>query len=94
MLNKQQSMRVIHAPHNFNKRYQETIPLNQTGIKGIVFCCVPSVALMLQVKVRSRVFAAKCSKPQVGAGNGMDEGSGMVKIRIVMFKIIYEPENG
>ena len=40
---------------------------------------VPSMALILLVKVRSRVFTAKCSEPQVGTSNGMDEGSGVTK---------------
>ena len=43
------------------------------------FYCVPSMALILLVQVQSRVFTAKCSEPQVGAGNGMDEGSGVAK---------------
>ena len=43
------------------------------------FCCVPSMALTLLVKVQSRVFTAKCSEPQVGISNGMDEGSGVAK---------------
>ena len=43
------------------------------------FLCVPSMALILLVKVQSRVFTAKCSEPQVGASNGMDEGSGVAK---------------
>ncbi len=34
--------------------------------------CVPSMALIVLVKVQSRVFTAKCSEPQVGASNGMD----------------------
>ena len=42
-------------------------------------CCVPSMALILLVKVQSRVFTAKCSEPQVGISNGMDEGSGVAK---------------
>lgn len=44
-------------------------------------CCasVPSMALILLVKVQSRVFTAKCSEPQVGTSNGMDEGSGVTK---------------
>lgn len=41
--------------------------------------CVPSMALILLVKVQSRVFTAKCSEPQVGISNGMDEGSGVAK---------------
>ena len=43
------------------------------------FASVPSMALILLVKVRSRVFTAKCSEPQVGTSNGMDEGSGVTK---------------
>ena len=31
---------------------------------------VPSMALILLVKVQSRVFTAKCSEPQVGTSNG------------------------
>ena len=45
----------------------------------VPLCCVPSMALILLVKVRSRVFTAKCSEPQVGTSNGMDEGSGVTK---------------
>ena len=44
-----------------------------------VLCCVPSMALILLVKVQSRVFTAKCSDPQVDTSNGMDEGSGVAK---------------
>ena len=33
----------------------------------------------LTVQVQSRVFTAKCSEPQVGISNGMDEGSGVTK---------------
>ena len=40
---------------------------------------VPSMALILLVKVQSRVFTAKCSEPQVGTSNGMDEGSCVTK---------------
>ena len=36
--------------------------------------CVPGMALILLVQVQSRVFTAKCSEPQVGTSNGMDEG--------------------
>ena len=46
---------------------------------GNLFCSVPSMALILLVKVQSRVFTAKCSEPQVGTSNGMDEGSGVTK---------------
>ena len=47
--------------------------------KGGRFQSVPSMALILLVKVQSRVFTAKCSEPQVGTSNGMDEGSGVTK---------------
>jgi hypothetical protein len=43
------------------------------------YTSVPSMALILLVKVQSRVFTAKCSEPQVGTSNGMDEGSGVTK---------------
>ena len=43
------------------------------------FNCVPSMVLILLVKVQSQVFTAKCSEPQVGISNGMDEGSGVAK---------------
>ena len=46
---------------------------------GQMLICVPSMVLILLVKVQSRVFTAKCSEPQVGASNGMDEGSGVAK---------------
>ena len=46
---------------------------------GNFFASVPGMALILLVKVQSRVFTAKCSEPQVGASNGMDEGSGVAK---------------
>ena len=41
--------------------------------------CVPSMTLILLVKVQSRVFTAKCSEPQAGISNGMGEGSGVAK---------------
>ena len=44
-----------------------------------VLHCVPSMELILLVKVQSRVFTAKCSEPQAGASNGMGEGSGVAK---------------
>ena len=49
---------------------------NDSGISSSVL----SMALILLVKVQSRVFTAKCSEPQVvGTSNGMDEGSGVTK---------------
>ena len=44
-----------------------------------VLHCVPSMELILLVKVQSRVFTAKCSEPQAGVSNGMGEGSGVAK---------------
>ena len=43
------------------------------------FHCVPSMALILLVKVQSWVFTAKCSEPQAGVSNGMGEGSDVAK---------------
>ena len=48
-------------------------------LRVLCFSSVPSMALILLVKVQSRVFTAKCSEPQVGTSNGMDEGSGVTK---------------
>ena len=45
----------------------------------VFFPSVPSMALILLVKVQSRVFTAKCSEPQVGISNGMDGGSDVAK---------------
>ena len=50
-----------------------------TCISALISFSVPSMALILLVKVQSRVFTAKCSEPQVGTSNGMDEGSGVTK---------------
>lgn len=41
--------------------------------------CVPSMALILLVKVQPRVFTAKCSESQVGISNDIDGGSGVAK---------------
>ena len=49
------------------------------NILPVYFHCVPSMALILLVKVQSRVFTAKCSEPQADASNGMGEGSGVAK---------------
>ena len=46
----------------------------------LFFYCVPSMVLILLVKVQSQVFTAKCSEPQVGISNGIDEGSGVAKL--------------
>jgi len=48
-------------------------------LRVLRFSSVPSMALILLVKVQSWVFTAKCSEPQVGTSNGMDEGSGVTK---------------
>jgi len=41
--------------------------------------CVPGMALILLVKVQSRVFTAKCSEPQAVRSNPMGEGRGVAK---------------
>lgn len=53
-------------------------PLPGIPVRGL-FVCVPSMALILLVKVQPRVFTAKCSESQVGISNGMDGGSGVAK---------------
>ena len=40
---------------------------------------VPGMALIQSEIVRPQVVTAKCSEPQVGTSNGMDEGSGVTK---------------
>ena len=40
---------------------------------------VPGMALVLLVKVQSRVFTAKCSEPQAVRNNPMGEGRGVAK---------------
>lgn len=45
------------------------------------FMRVPSMAHILLVQVQPRVFTAKCSEPQVGISNGMDDGSDFIKRR-------------
>lgn len=58
----------------------KTYVIKNTVDSSTVFSpSVPSMALILLVKVQSRVFTAKCSEPQVGTSNGMDEGSGVTK---------------
>ncbi len=54
---------------------------------AIFFSCVPSVVLILLVKVQSRVFAAECSKPQTDISNAKDQRSDGV-----MFIDIYNYE--
>ena len=41
-----------------------------------IFYSVPGMALILLVKVQSRVFTAKCSEPQAVNSNVMSEGRG------------------
>ena len=45
---------------------------------GVLYC-VPGMALILLVKVQSRVFTAKCSEPQAVRSNPMGEGRGVAK---------------
>ena len=52
------------------------------------FSSVPSMALILLVKVQSRVFTAKCSEPQVGTSNGMDEGRKKAAFQAAFFCIV------
>jgi len=47
--------------------------------KELLFSCVPGMALILLVKVQSRVFTAKCSEPQAVRSNPMGEGRGVAK---------------
>ena len=54
-------------------------PMPDRKVWHRILKCVPSMALILLVQVQSRVFAAKCSEPQVGISNGMDGGSGVAK---------------
>jgi len=61
-----------------NKIKENAVTGDDKTCSGI-FSSVPSMALILLVKVQSRVFTAKCSEPQVGTSNGMDEGSGVTK---------------
>ena len=46
---------------------------------SLLLFCVPSMALILLVKVQPRVFTAKCSESQVGISNDIDGGSGVAK---------------
>ena len=49
------------------------------GRRPFPLFCVPSMALILLVKVQPRVFTAKCSESQVGISNDIDGGSGVAK---------------
>ena len=48
-------------------------------IKSILFFGAPGMALILLVKVQSRVFTEKCSEPQAVRSNPMGEGRGVAK---------------
>ena len=76
-------MPVVAIPCGFKSRLPHFFYLSRKRLSlieaGVFFASVPSMALILLVKVRSRVFTAKCSEPQVGTSNGMDEGSGVTK---------------
>ena len=61
-----------------DKLYPKVMEADVRVVSNILNC-VPSMALILLVKVQSRVFTAKCSEPQAGVSNGMGEGSGVAK---------------
>ena len=65
--------------YRYNKKYIINIARAIDNYDFGYLYCVPSMALILLVKVQSRVFTAKCSEPQVGISNGMDGGSGVAK---------------
>ena len=69
----------IWGIHGILKIVRERKKQKRTCPSSPFFHSVPSMALILLVKVQSRVFTAKCSEPQVGSSNGMDEGSGVAK---------------
>ena len=48
-------------------------------IKSILFFGVPGMALILLVKVQSRVFTEKCSEHKAVRSNPMGEGRGVAK---------------
>lgn len=48
---------------------------------------MPSMALILLVKVQSRVFTAKCNEPQVSTRNGMDGESGVAEFLSLRIEI-------
>ena len=64
--------------HIFNDKYCPIIDvfcfIQKREMLNLSFPCVPSMVLILLVKVRSRVCTAKCSEPQVCISNGMDGG--------------------
>ena len=87
-------MGVINSPLVEGGVFSEEVNKKEVAVNGVnsnkksvriiiilhtLFASVPSMALILLVKVQSRVFTAKCSEPQVGTSNGMDEGSGVTK---------------
>ena len=61
-----------------DKLYPKVMEADVRVVSNILNC-VPSMALILLVKVQSRVFTAKCSEPQADASNDMGEGSGVAK---------------
>ena len=61
-----------------DKLYPKVMEADVRVVSNILNC-VPSMALILLVKVQSRVFTAKCSEPQAGVSNGMGEGSDVWK---------------
>lgn len=61
-----------------DKLYPKVMEADVRVVSNILNC-VPSMALILLVKVQSRVFTAKCSEPQAGVSNGMGEGSDVAK---------------
>ena len=70
----------IQTLQSLKKDNNKSCRFHEKGIvKRQLFLCVPSMALILLVKVQSRVFTAKCSEPQVVASNGMGGGSGVAK---------------
>ena len=60
------------------KNYDELLEYNYKKLlkNNSFLFCVPGMALILLVKVQSRVFTAKCSKPQAVNSNVMGEGRG------------------
>ena len=65
--------------NEIKNRSEELCKRNTSSLWRGIFKCVPSMALILLVKVQSRVFTAKCSEPQADASNDMGEGSGVAK---------------
>lgn len=70
---------IVVQPKEQPRVYKAVLSSVEIPLPENHFASVPSMALILLVKVQSRVFTAKCSEPQVGTSNGMDEGSGVTK---------------